>query len=338
MKISNRKITKSNLYFIVEEAQANQGSVSVALEMIEKAKYAGADAIEFQLFITDDFYIKTHRAYERYKANEFSLEEIQNLIDYAKSFEIDFIATPLSHNLVDDLKRMGCDGFNINASDINNIAMIEKVAQTGLPFFISVPLASEKEIDWVISQLNQLGTDNYTFLHGQHTMASGEEGVQPQHTNLGYINELKNRYDKPIGYIDHSPFYWMPSSAVAAGANIITKHLILDRSKKGPDWMVALEPDEMKLAVQYAKEMAKSIYQTKKTLAPGEQIDIAIMRRSIVSNRDIKKGEIAKIEDFVFKRPGVGIPPSEVYSIIGKEFVQDIDIDEVIKEDCLKQK
>src|SRR5690554_7099514 len=114
MKISNRKITKSNLYFIVEEAQANQGSVSVALEMIEKAKYAGADAIEFQLFITDDFYIKTHRAYERYKANEFSLEEIQKLIDYAKSFEIDFIATPLSHNLVDDLKRMGCDGFNID--------------------------------------------------------------------------------------------------------------------------------------------------------------------------------------------------------------------------------
>src|SRR5690554_3477207 len=129
-----------------------------------------------------------------------------------------------------------------------------------------------------------------------------------------------------------------PRSTLFPYTTLFRSHLILDRSRKGPDWMVALEPDEMKLAVQYAKEMAKSIYQTKKTLAPGEQIDIAIMRRSVVSNRDIKKGEIAKIEDFVFKRPGVGITPSEVYSIIGKEFVQDIDIDEVIKEDYLKQK
>ena len=161
-------------------------------------------------------------------------------------------------------------------------------------------------------------------------MASGDHGLSIEHTNLGYIKTLKEKYKVPVGFIDHTPLMWMPTIAVASGANVITKHLAISRSLKGPDWKVCLEPDEMKDAVKWIKQTKISINNNQKEIAPGEKIDKSLMRRSVVSKKFISKNKKIKQSDICFKRPGIGIPSNKSSLVIGKVSSVDIEKDELI--------
>lgn len=328
--IGSKRIGTGEIFFVIEEGQANLGNFSKALRMIDYAASCGGDAIEFQLARADDLYVKNHEGYTIYKNREFSENQIIELVDKVREEGMEMIAAPLSHKLITTLVDAGCSAFNINASDLDNPDIIDTVCDSGLPFFLSLPLATEMEIDWVINRIRKKSDDNFVILHGQHTMASGSNGVNIEHTSLGYISTLKEQYQLPIGYIDHTPFKWMPASAVAAGADTISKHLAHSRSERGPDWQVCLEPDEMKEAIDWARRTNQSMRVKNKQLAPGENIDRSQMRRSIVAVKKIKSGEAIKKEDIAFKRPGNGINPSSYERILGKVVKRDVDKDEQI--------
>ena len=330
-KIGKREISDRNLFFIIEEGQANLGDFKKAILMIETASKTGADAIEFQLARADDFYMKSHEGYNIYLKREFSDSQLADFISYTKNKGLEFIASPLSHKIVPTLSKFGCSGFNINASDLINPDIIDAVLETGFPFFLSLPLATEKEIDWALDRISKKGNTNFSLMLGQHTMASGESGVDIEHTNFGYISTLQDKYNVPIGFIDHSSFIWLPAAAVAASANIISKHLALSRSDKGPDWQVCLEPEEMKQAISWAKKMKISMNNKDKKLAPGENVDRSKMRRSIVASKIIEKSNIIRRNDIVFKRPGTGIAPNKFKEIIGRVAVRTIQQDEQIQ-------
>lgn len=336
--IGKKQIGGSDLFFVIEEGQANLGDHEKALKMIEAAAQTGADAIEFQLARANDFYVKSDPGYDIYKQREFADSELRKLIEHAKGKKLGFIAVPLSHKLVEPLAKAGCSGFNINASDLTNPDMLDAVVDSGLPFFLSLPLATEKEIDWAVKRIVAKSAKDFGLLHGQHTMASGEHGVDAAHTSLGYIAVLKKRYGVPVGFIDHTPLVSMPACAVAAGADLVSKHLILSRKDKGPDWSVCLEVDEMKKAVEFANKTKKSIDVKEKMLAPGENLDRSVMRRSIVAINGIKKGSIIRREDIAFKRPGKGIDPSRYEEVLGRSTVRDIGPDEQISMKDLKEK
>lgn len=216
IKIGKRTIDNNSVFFIVEEGQLNQGDFAKAKQMIDLTAETGADAIEFQFAITEDFYIKNHRGFAIYEKVQFTFVQMIELVKYSISKNLEFIVAPLSHNLIEPLKSAGVSAFNINASDISNPQMLDSVAKSGLPYFISLPLADETEIEWAINRIGKINP-NYILLQGQHSMASGEHGVKPMHSSLGYIETLKNKYNGIAGYIDHSPLTWMPSCAVAAG-------------------------------------------------------------------------------------------------------------------------
>lgn len=318
------------IYFTVEEGQANLGNFDKALKMIDVAAETGADAIEFQLAIASDFYIKSHKGFRIYSEREFPAGQLAQLVSHTKEKQIDLVVAPFSTRLIDIMAKLDCRAFNINASDLNNPDILDAVSDSGKPFFLSLLLSSENEIEWAIERISRRRSPNFGLLLGQHTMASGEQGVSIEHTNLGYITTLKELYKVPVGFIDHTPLPWMPACAVAAGADIITKHLALSRDDKGPDWQVCLEPDEMKQAVEWARKAKESISNTQKTLAPGENIDKSVMRRSIVSARQITKGHLIERSDILFKRPGTGFAPDQFMKVIGKRAVRDIPEDTVI--------
>lgn len=330
VNIGSRRIGNGDLFFVIEEGQANLGDFENALSMIDYAADAGGDAIEFQLARADDFYVKNHPGYEIYSKREFSETQLIELVSKAKEKGMEMIAVPLSHKLVNPLVKAGCSAFNINASDLTNPDIIDAVIDSGLPFFLSLPLATEEEIDWAVNRIRKNGDDNFILLHGQHTMASGENGVNIEHTSLGYISTLKEKYQVPVGFIDHTPLKWMPACAVAAGADSISKHLTWSREERGPDWHICLEPNEMKEAITWAYKMNQSIKIKNKQLAPGENLDCSIMRRSIVASRAIKSGKSIERNDICFKRPGNGIDPAQYNDIIGKVARRDILPDEQI--------
>ena len=134
----------------------------------------------------------------------------------------------------------------------------------------------------------------------------------------------------PVGFIDHTPLEWMPACAVAAGADCVSKHLTWSRLEKGPDWHVCLEPEEMKEAINLAYKMKQSINVKNKQLAPGENMDRSIMRRSIVASRIIKSGQSIERDDICFKRPGNGLDSGKYNDVIGRIARRDILPDEQI--------
>lgn len=337
MKIGNKFINNSSTYFVAEEGQANLGDFNYALKMIDVASQTGVDAIEFQLAYADDFYIKSHEVHKIYKEREFSEFELKELARYTKEKDIELIIAPLSVKMIDVMAKYGCSAFNINASDLVTPDIIDRVVDTGFPFFLSLLFAEKNEIDWAIDRISKKGSSNFALLLGQHTMGSGKHGLSVEHTNLGYINTLKNKYNIPVGFIDHTSEIWMPSCAVTAGADIITKHLAISRAEKGPDWHVCLEPDEMKEAVNWVRSIKKSVSCKEKTIAPGENIDKTMMRRSIISARTLKKGSILNREDICFKRPGTGIPANRESVVIGKRLLTDIEMDQIIQSEYLEK-
>jgi|APSaa5957512622_1039677.scaffolds.fasta_scaffold02778_5 sialic acid synthase SpsE len=329
-KICSKVIGEGSTYFVIEEGQANLGDFDKALEMVEIASKTGANAIEFQLAKAQDFYIKSHKGYQIYKEREFSDSQLLDLVYFTREKNLDLIVSPLTSKMIGQMVNNGCSAFNINASDLNNPETLDIVASCGLPFFLSLLFAKEEEIEWAVNRIMQSGSPEFGLLLGQHTMASGEHGVDLNHTNLGYINTLKKKYNVPVGFIDHSANIWSPAIAVAAGADIITKHLAISRATNGPDWHVCLEPKEMSETIRIVKEVDQSLAAVNKTLAPGENMDRSIMRRSIVANGKIEKGQVIRREDITFKRPGSGISPAEVDSIIGKKAILVIEEDQLI--------
>lgn len=330
MKIGNKEITKNDLYFWLEEGQASLGDFKTAIKFIDVAADIGADGIEFQLAIAEEFYIESHPYIEHYRKIQFTDNQICKLINYTKGKGIDFLATVLSPSLVTFLVKNGCSAFVINASDINNPGIIDPVIDSKLPFFISLPLASLQEIDWITKRCISNRANNYVLMHGQHTMASGEHGVSMEDSNLGFLKTLKEKYGTLVGYIDHSPSLFMPSIAIATGANFISKHIFLDEKDRGPDWFVCLSPEKMRATIEYSRKISKSLSIVDKVLAPGENIDRKLMRRSIVAAFDIPKGSKICKEMLAFKRPGSGIPPNDYEVLLGKETNELIKKDEIV--------
>lgn len=336
-KVGTREIGEDGLFFTIEEGMANLGNYDKALRMVDAASMTGADAIEFQLVVADDLYASNHPGHIFCSKCEFSNLQIADLVAYAKSKGMEFLAVPLSHKLIEPLVNAGCSGFNINASDINNPDIIDAVSDSGLPFFLSTLMASEEEIEWAVKRIYGRSSPYFAILHGQHTMMSSELGVDVAHTALGYIRTLKSRYQVPVGFIDHTWYAWMPAAAVSAGADSVSKHMALSRDERGPDWQVCLEPDEMKEAVFLARELRKSIISRHKVLVPGEVMDRAKMRRSIVASKSLKSGQIIKRGDVEFKRPGLGIEPSKYEGVVGKMIICNLDKNELIRSEDLKE-
>lgn len=335
LRIGSKEIGAS-LFFVAEEGQANLGDIQKAMAMIDCAAGAGVDAIEFQLARAADFYVANDPGYARYAKREFSDAQHRALIDHARQRGIAFIASPFSHALIPELRRAGCSAFNVNASDLTNPDIIDAVVESGLPFFLSVPLATTEEIRWAMERIQRAKPDcGFAFAHGQHTMASAG-GVRPEDTALGYIATLADTSRRPVGFIDHTPHPWTPAAAVAAGAMFVTKHLARSRSDRGPDWQICLEPEEMRSAVLFARATWESVHIRSKRLAEGELADRSIMRRSIVAARPISAGAVLRREDVVFKRPGTGLDPSRYGDIVGKASLRNLERDEQIAFDDVR--
>jgi len=233
---------------------------------------------------------------------------------------------------------LGCSAFNINASDLNNPSMLRAVMDSGLPFFLSIALASEEEIEWVLGFIqNYASNAQFTMLHGQHTMASGEHGVSPEHTSLGYLKTLEQRLGAPVGFVDHTPHAWFPACAVAAGASIVTKHMAPNHDLRGPDWHICLDPVEMKDAIATARNVYKSIREQAKVLAPGEHMDRSEMRRSIVVANDLPEGHVLQAGDILYKRPGTGLPPDQEDAVLGSTLLKAVEKDEALSMDILRR-
>ena len=310
---------------IAEEGQANQGDLSLALKMCEKASEADADGIEFQFFLADDMYTRDDPGYSIYKQRELSYDEIRIIIEFAKDLNLLVQVAGFSPKLIEFCSKVGVDSFCVNATDLNNPYILDAVAGTGVTFWLATLMASLNEIDSSVDYLIQRGAANFGLLHGQHVMSTGDlKGVPPNLLQLDCITLLQQRYDKVVGFVDHSVSTLTPALAVSKGALLVTKHLSPYEGWIGPDSDICLSPDSWRISKELFDYSFKSTGNSK-DLSLAELSDRNAHRRSLYTSRDIPSGHILTREDISALRPyNSESPATNLRDFIGSTISRDL--------------
>jgi N-acetylneuraminate synthase len=331
--------TFGNRTFIIAEAGVNHnGDVELAKKLIDAAKEAGADAIKFQTFTTEELVTKnTKKAeyqqrtkektqYEMLKALELGFDEFRELKKYCDNKGIEFISTPYDIKSVEFLNEIGVNRFKVASADLINKPLIEAIAKTEKQIILSTGMATLGEIERTISLINDFGNKDIILLHCTTSYPTPYDQV-----NMNVLHTLKKAFGLPVGYSDHTLGIEIPIMAVSMGAKVIEKHFTLDRTMEGPDHFASLEPDELKKMVEAIRNVEKAFGSERKEITGKEKENLFFMRRSIHASEDMKQGEIIKEKNTKIARPFDGIEPWFLEIILGKKIKSNVKKDEPIK-------
>ena len=221
------------------------------------------------------------------------------------------------------------DFFKIPSGEITNYPYLVKVAKMGLPIIMSTGMATIAEIKEAVKVLTDNGVckDKITILHCNTEYPTPMEDV-----NLKAMLHIQQELGVAVGYSDHTLGIEVPIAAVALGATVIEKHFTLDKNLPGPDHKASLEPKELKAMVSAIRNIEKAIGGLGvKEVSASEAKNEPIVRRSIIANRAIKKGELLTEENLIVKRPGTGLSPMRWNEVIGTKAIRDFEEDDFIE-------
>ena len=328
-EINQKKIGDTNpTYFIAEAGLNHNGQIDIAKKMIDDAHNAGADAIKFQTYKSENFLSTSSEYFSFFKNVELSFDDFKTLKNYADDCGITFLSTPFDFESVNFLEKIGVSAFKVASSDLTNIPLIRHIAKMNLPIIISTGLGTLDEIDDAVKICESIGNKKIAILH-----CVADYPANPEEANLDAIITMKNKYQVPIGYSDNGESTIVDEVAVSLGADIIEKHFTLDKKMEGPDHSFSILPNDMKQLIGKFRLIEKIKGNDKKIPNKSEINNKIAIRKSITSSRLIKNGETLSFENIAIKRPGNGIEPKLWEQVIGKKATRDIKQDEQIKWD-----
>jgi len=326
--------------FIIAEAGVNHnGKLELAKKLVDKAKEAGVDCIKFQTFKSENCVTSNAEkaAYqiqqtgagesqlEMLRKLELSFDDFIELKNYCEMQKITFLSTPFDLESIDFLANLGMEFWKIPSGEITNLPYLIKIAKTHKPVIMSTGMSNLDEIQEAFNLLQENGSGEITLLHCTTEYPAPYEDV-----NLRAMLTLKEKFNTPVGYSDHTIGIEVPVAAVTLGATVIEKHFTLDRNMEGPDHKASLEPHELKAIVSAIRNVELAMGDGVKKPTPSEKKNIAVARKSIVASRNIKKGEVFTEDNLTTKRPGNGISPMRWYEVLGQRAVRDFKEDELI--------
>ncbi|WP_332239070.1 N-acetylneuraminate synthase [Sporolactobacillus sp. KGMB 08714] len=336
---------KSRHTFIIAEAGVNHnGDIGTALKLVDAAKEAGADAVKFQTFKAEN--LVTHQApkadyqkaatgdgsqFAMLKALELSFDDHVRLKRYCDEKNILFLSTPFDFESVDLLEKIGVEYYKTSSGDLTNIPLIEHIAKKNKPMIVSTGMANLGEVEMAVEAVRRNTDQDLWLLHCTSNYPAAMEDV-----NLNAMLTMKHAFKVPVGYSDHTKGIEIPAAAVALGAEIIEKHLTLDKTMKGPDHKASLEPAELKKMVESIRNVEMSLGDGVKRCNKSEANTRMVARKSIVARRDLKKGEKLTLTNLDFKRPESGISPIYINLIVNRKIVKDIKQNDLITLDLIE--
>lgn len=333
MHIDGRPIGPDHPPYIIAELSANHGgSLQRALETIDAAQEAGADAIKIQTYTADtmtldcdlpDFRIDSgpwagYRLYDLYREAHTPYEWHADLFAHARKRGITIFSTPFDDTAVDLLQSLDAPAYKIASFELTDLPLIERVAAVGRPMIISTGMATEEEIADAVATAERGGCRNLAILH---CISSYPAPIDQ--ANLRRMQTLAGRFGKCVGLSDHTLGTTAAIAAVAMGASVIEKHFTLSRADKGPDSGFSLDPAEFKRLCSKARDAWSTLGTGEFTRRKAEEPSLAF-RRSLYFARDLAIGSIIQSEDIRRIRPGFGLPPALLQSILGKTLSKDV--------------
>ena len=332
----------SHTLIIAEAGVNHNGSLEMAMQLIEKAAEAGVDYVKFQTFKSEKLVSRHATKSEYQKANtdgedsqlkmlqqlELSHSDHLQLIEHCNHCGVKFLSTAFDLDSIDFLSSLNLDLWKIPSGEITNLPYLRRIAQKGGQVIMSTGMCTIEDIEMAVNVLISNGTprENITLLH-----CNTEYPTPWGDVNLRAMHDIAQRLNLPVGYSDHTQGIEVPIAAVALGATVIEKHFTLDNNLPGPDHKASLEPHALKAMVEAIRHIELSLGNGVKEISESERKNIAIARKSIVAATHISAGEIFTEENLTVKRPGGGISPMRWDEIIGTPATRNYLPDEMIE-------
>lgn len=337
IKIEGKIIGKGHPCFVLMDAGVNHNNdLNRAKELIRTAKKSGADMIKFQTYTAEQMATKIAPRYWNPKLDtdgggtqydtfkridKLPREAYREMIDYCRELNIVFCSTPFDPESADFLNELGVGVFKIASADLTYPQLLERVAKSGKPVILSTGLASLKEIKEAIETIQNYGNDKIALQHCVLSYPCNFEDA-----NLRKMQKIQETFPEiPVGYSDHTYGITAPLAAVALGACSIEKHYTVDKSlPDSPDHSFSLDPQELKAMMTAIRDLEKTLGTFVDGPYPAEAKAFRFARKSLVSAKKIAKGVIVSLDMLTCKRPGTGIYPKEMKSVVGLKAKQDI--------------
>lgn len=336
----------SKVLIIAEAGVNHNGSLDRAKELVEVAAASGVDIIKFQTFRTEklvsakarkaEYQQKndghTNSQYDMLKKLELSREDHYELIEHCRKHHIRFFSTAFDEDSIDFLASLNLGLWKIPSGEITNLPYLQKIGQYNQPVIISTGMCTMEEIKEAVTVLVTSGTERtqITILH-----CNTEYPTPMQDVNLKAMLTIQRDMNLPVGYSDHTLGIEIPVAAVALGATIIEKHFTLDRTLPGPDHLASLEPKELGQMVRAIRNIELAMGEGVKTPSDSEQKNIIIARKSIHIKNDLPAETILQKVHLEMKRPGDGISPMKMGTVIGRKIKYALHADHKLDENDL---
>lgn len=334
-----------NYYDIAKKM--NITPMEAAKLMIDEAKKAGIHAVKFQTYKAETLAAKespyywnikeepTQSQYELFKKFDlFGYKEYKELSEYCEKVGIEFLSTAFDFESADYLDEL-MNVYKISSSDLSNLPFIEYQAKKNKPILLSTGASNSDEIDNAVNTIRKYNDKPIVLLH-----CVLEYPTPYEHANLNKIVSLKEKYkDLIIGYSDHTKpdeCYDIIKTAYNLGAILVEKHYTLDKTLKGNDHYHAMDEKDAKKIIEGIEFVDKIRGNYDLKCLDTESKARLNARRSIVASKNINNGETITEEMLTFKRPGVGISPSNIDKVIGKKAKVFIEEDTILREDMLE--
>ena len=326
---------------IIAEAGVNHnGDLELAKKLAEAAKNAGADIVKYQTAVPEcvvsRFAEKAQYQKETTGDGESQLEMVRRihfgfdahreLKAYCDEIGIEYLSSAFDLPSVQFLNTLDLRYSKVPSGEITNLPYLQEIARAKKPVLLSTGMSTLPEIEDALTLLEDHGAGEITLLH-----CNTQYPTPYSDANLLAMLELREVFNLPVGYSDHTAGWVCDVAAVALGAVVIEKHFTLDKNLPGPDHKASLDPQELAQMVEAVRNCELALGSGEKKVSKSELPNKPIARKSIVAARAIKKGEVFTAENLTTKRPGDGVSPMRWYDALGQTAARDYTEDEKIE-------
>ena len=318
----------THVYIIAEAGVNHNGDVALARKLVEAAHTAGADAVKFQTFKTEKILTRNtgmatyqkenlgsdETQFQMVKALELSYDDFADLKAHAESIGIDFLSTPDDEDSLDFLAdELNLPWIKIGSGEVTNLPFLRRMAAKQKPLILSTGMSNLGEVERAVRLIRGINSQELVLLH-----CTTNYPCPPAEVNLRAMLTLQRAFNVRVGYSDHTVGSEVSVAAVALGAELIEKHLTLDKDMEGPDHRASLNPTEFGEMVRQVRAIEQALGDGVKWPNPSEEKIKPLVRRRVVAAHDLLKGTVIHWDHLSFKRANEGIYVDQAEHLIGR--------------------
>lgn len=312
----------TKIFVIAEMACSHEGDPALARKIIDGAGAAGADAIQFQIWLAKDMMVPQHPAFPTLQRIELSRQAWSELAAYVRQNypQLQIIACVYERASVDFAESLGVDAYKLHSADLSNPYLVEYVAATGKRIDLSVGASTLEEIQSAVEWIRATSASKVWMMYGYQNFPTPTDAI-----HLDYMLKLRELFELPVGYQDHSDgnapaAFWLPAAAAGMGIDILEKHITHDRSFKGIDHEAALNPEEFARFTAMVREIEAAKGSGRPRPFSAEELKYRkYSKKSLVAARTLPAGSVMTESDLLFMRAEeLGLPPDQAGRLIGK--------------------